>query len=605
MLNDDLTYGQRPTTSYMKKLIDRGEYLKAFDLGARLLQEPLDDRLEAIKLHALCLSKLGMHEEAIAKLEDVRRLFLNSDSDMHALLGSFYKRLWLEQKERDSDSAKKVLSKSFSEYMHARELGGDYWCAINAATLASLLGREKEADRFAEEVLEECWDEYNRHGTSSSFWIPASLGEANLVKGDYSAACRWYKAARSHIGSKFGWIASTRANAELLLDSLSPAEDIRLKVLESIPRVRIALFSGHRLDQPGRLSPRFPSESSAKVMQKLKKELIKLKLDFGIASAADGADILFHECLQGMGKRTIVVLPSPVEHFRKKIAASAGDEWTLRFDQVIDKADYLEISSTSRFDSEAEDIYSLCTDFMIGSAIDIAESFDADLVPVVVWDGRTHNRKGGTAYAVSRLRKLGYPTHDISIPIHVKSDRNDRPLTPEGEFSYEEMGIYEPRSRPIVVFTTGMSEGSEEDNASRLSSLAGMVLEICKTNSIDILSSGFLPGELYLILESTESLNELIRTYRTELPRSSYHSLVLHIGMVIRVESSLSNLRDQYCRELDEALALAMSLHFPVDVCTMQVKSLISISSEDGSHYGYRGKFETRGGTSLRIFTIT
>ena len=596
--------GHEPSTSYMRMLLDKGEYLKAFDMSTWLLSESDEDRLEIIKLNAQCLSKLGMHEDAIARLEDSKKLKLESDSETHALLGSFYKRRWINSRDTDSKGACGALQNSFSEYMKARELGGDYWCAINAATLAKVLGEHELAGRFADEVNEECWKEYNRHGTTSSFWILASLGEAYLVKEEYDSAATWYRAARSHIGGNFGWLRSTRDNARLLLEVLNTGSDNFDQVISAIPRLRIAIFAGHRLDRPGRSYPRFPVEISAKVKQKLKKKLAHMKLDLGIASAADGSDILFHECLQDMGKRTFVKLPSPVDHFRRKISESAGEEWMSRFDKVVNNADHVEISSVSRFDSDAESIHSFCTDFMIGSSIDLARSFDAELVPVVIWDGIRKSSGGGTAYAVSRLRKLGYSPEEISLSSFLKPERSGKISSEEDEYSYQQLGIYEPRTRPIAVITAGISDTSEEINASRLSILAGAIMEVCKTNSINVIGSGFLPGKLYLIFESIEDLRKIIDTCRNELQRDSYHSMVFHMGMVIRTESSLTGSRDHYCRELDEVIALAMSLRFPSDVCTMQVKALIEPELEKNIHFGYRGRFETMNGNSLQIFSI-
>lgn len=601
---DHFRLSNKPNTSYLRKLIDRGEYLKAFDMSTLLLSEYGEDRPAIIKLHAQCLSKLGMHEDAIARLEDAKKLKFRSDSETHALLGSFYKRRWVNLRGNDLKGAFGALQNSFSEYMRARELGGDYWCAINAATLAKILGEDDLAGKFADEVSEECWEEYNSHGTTSSFWILASLGEAYLIKEDYDSAATWYRAARSHIGGNFGWLRSTRDNARLLLEVLNTGSDNSDKVISAIPRLRIAVFAGHRLDRPGRSYPRFPGEISSKVKKKLKRKLAHMILDLGIASAADGSDILFHECLQDMMKGTIVILPSPVDHFRRKISESAKDEWTTRFDQVVDNADHIEISSASRFESDPESIHTLCTDFMIGTAINLARSFDAELVPVVIWDGIRKSSGGGTAYAVSRLRKLGYSPEEISLSSFLKPEYSGKVSVEEDEYSYQQLGIFEPRTRPIAVITAGISDMSEEINASRLSILAGAIMEICKTNSIKIISSGFLPGKLYLIFESIENLRKFIKTCQDELQRDSYHSMVLHMGIVIRTESSLTGSRDHYCRELDEVIALAASLRFPSDVCTMQIKVLIEPELEKNIHFGYRGRFKTMDGHSLQVFSL-
>jgi len=594
----------RGSSSCMRKLIDKGEYLRAFDFGAGLLDDPGADRLESTKLHALCLSKLGMHTEAVSLLQTLADRSATDDRETYALLGSFHKKRWLELRATDPAAAVKALAGSLSNYLKARELGGDYWCAVNAAALARIIGDTDLSSRLAEEVVGECWTEYNRHGTSCLFWIPASLGEAYLVLGEYGTAISWYQAARSHVCGNLGWIGSTRSNARLLLEALGPGPGIRTQVMDAIPRLRIALFAGHRLDEPGRTSPRFPSDISDKVKQKLRRFLAPMRLDIGIASAADGSDILFHECLQGMGKRTYVVLPSPPRHFRARMSGTAGEFWTSRFDAVLDNAAGIETASASGFESDAGDVYALCTDFMLGTALDMAQTFDAELIPLVIWDGRNDGRRiGGTAYTVSRLRDLGYSPERIPILETIPQGQPREPGPTEG-LSYTEMGIYEPRVRPIVVLTTGMTGGSEEKNASRLGRLADSVAAVCSANDVAILHSGFLPGEIYLVLESMDALTRFLTASGEGMERDSYQAMVIHAGLVIRTGSSLTGIRDHYCREIEEAIALAMSLRMPIDVCTMQVKALLTIRSALEVTCSYRGRFETRDGNSLQVYKM-
>lgn len=606
MLKNLIQFRQRTDASYIRKLIDKGEYLKAFDMGNRLLTETGNDRMEVTKLHALCLSRLGMNLEATSILEDVQRQMINDDPEIHALLGSFYKKRWLKLRESDQKAADAALRSSFSNYMRSRELGGDYWCAINAATLARILDDKELSTRLAEEVVDECWTEYNRRGTSSLFWVPASLGEAYLVQEEYGSAISWYKAARSHVSGNLGWIRSTRNNASLILDVLQPPVEMVDRIMDAIPRLRVALFAGHRLDRPGRKHPRFPEDISERIKLKLRKLLAPMRLDIGIASAADGSDLLFHECLQGMGKRTYVVLPSPVEHFRTRISEAAGEDWLSRFDSVIERADRIETSSASSFESDAEDIYTLCADFMIGTALDICHSFDAELVPLVLWDGKTEGRSGGTAYTVSRLTELGYVPEQVPILDHQQASANDsRNGRDDTGSMYHAMGIYEPRIRPIVVLTTGMSGHSEEMNASHLGRLADSVMEISEKAEVDVLHSGFLPGELYLVFDSLDGLMRFLTSCRTDLDRSWYQALVIHAGLVIRTESSLTGVRDHYCREIEEAMALAMSLRIPAEVCTMQIKALLTTRIDPDLSFSYRGRFETRDGNSLQVYSMS
>ncbi|MCD4846850.1 MAG: DUF4071 domain-containing protein [Candidatus Aegiribacteria sp.] len=604
MLNTEKYISKEMTVPYIQKLIGRGEYLKAYDLVSKLLTDIGVEKIEITKLYSRCASKLGMNQDAINRLERSMQKLSNPDPELNALLGSFYKIQWIELSDSDPAHAEQALKHSFSNYLRSREIGGNFWSAINAATLALTSGERELSIKLADEVIKECWDEYNRHGTTSTFWIPASLGEAYLVKGEFNLAIRWYKAARSHISNNLGWIKTTRRNSQLLLNVLRPGDELIDQIMNSIPRLRVAVFAGHRVDNTDQLKLRFPQEISDRVKIRMRKKLSSLRLDIGIASAADGGDILFHECLQEMGKQTHVILPSPVNHFMERLAESAGREWTDRFRSVIDKADRIEISSASRFESDGEGIYTLCTDFMLGTALDIERTYDAELIPIVVWDGQTTGRSGGTSYVVSRFSKLGYTPEKIPLSDLVKQKKPAKQYKylPEKEYSYTNLGIYEPMVRPIVAISTGMSEVSEERNASLLNTLAESVFILCDENSIRILHSGFLSGKIYMVFSTIEDAMNFVETFLVIKDTPLYHSLVMHAGIIIKTESTLSGKRDFYSREIEEALSLIMSLKAPSNICTMQIKALIAVHLESDLNFQYRGLFETNIGNLLKIF---
>lgn len=606
MLNIGNYIGKEAKIPYLQKLIGRGEYLKAFDLLTKLLTDAGIDRIEIVKLYSLCASKLGMNQIAINRLESALQGSGTPDPELNALLGSFYKIQWIELMDSDSIYANEALKQSFSNYLRSREAGGDFWSAINAATLALTLGEQELSIKLADEVIKECWDEYNKHGTTSTFWIPASLAEAYLVKGEFNSAVRWYKAARSHISNNLGWIKTTRRNSQLLLNVLKPDKELEDQIMNSIPRLRVAVFAGHRVDHPGQLKIRFPQEISDRMKFRMRKKLGNLRLDIGIASAADGGDILFHECLQEMGKRTHVILPSPVNHFREKLAKSAGKEWMNRFGRVIDNADRIEISSASRLESNGESTYTLCTDFMLGTALDIARTYDAELIPIVVWDGQTAGKKGGTSYVVSRLKKLGFAPEKIPLSDLVKQKPVKQNRCPhEKEYSNSNLGFYEPMVRPVVAISTGMSEESEEKNASLLNTLAESVFRLCEQESIRIIHSGILSGEIYIVFSTIKDAMNFVDSFLSSKKGPINHSLVIHAGIVIETESSLTGRRDFYSREIEEALSLIMNLRAPSNICTMQIKSLIAVHLESGLNFQYRGIFETKVGSFLKIFEFS
>ncbi|MCK5115698.1 MAG: hypothetical protein KAR44_03800 [Candidatus Aegiribacteria sp.] len=591
------------SVSALKKLVSLGEYLRAFDLGDEYLKNNEIPNPEIVKQHTLCMSKLGMIDRAINLLESMDSPDLNEDNELKALLGSFYKRKWLELKISDPENALAALVASFKSYMKSREQGGDFWCIVNAASLALVLGKKELSIELADEVITQCWDLYNKHGTTSEFWVLASMGEAYLIKGDYKSAVRWFKGTRSHVGASIGQVKTTRTNAKMLLDLLETDDESAKEILECIRKPRIAIFAGHRIDRLGRTNPRFPEHITDRVKTRLKKKLIEMKLDIGIASAADGADILFHECLQEMGKRTHVILPSPIEHFRTKILKSNNENWIERFDIVIQQANEIEVSSTSRFASDAIGVHQLSSDYMLEYSLDLTEAFDGELVPVVVWDKHSPKSAGGTGYIVSSLRKLGYEPFEIPLKDLVKTSRNSDISTIK-EFPYAKLGIYESILRPIIVIRTHDAADMEEDKASNANSILRTISNLCETESLRILNSGSLTENTYLIMNSINDARILIRSICDCSPQIPEHSLVLHAGLTTMLNSSLTGRRDYYSREIDEALELAASLRIPTRIVTMQFKSIASRNECPDKVFIYSGRFRSKNGNLLKIFQL-
>ncbi|MFO8183666.1 MAG: tetratricopeptide repeat-containing protein [Candidatus Aegiribacteria sp.] len=591
----------------LKDLLSRGEYLRAFEFGDTLLKEADRPDPEVVKLHALCMSRLGMTDKAVNLLESLEPGLREADPEIFALLGSFYKRKWLELKDTDPSAAGHLLSSSFHNYMKSRELGGDYWCVINAATLALFLGRVELGLELAEDTIGECWEEYNRHGTSSEYWIPVSMGEAYLIKREYNTAARWYRSARSHLCGRIGQIRSARLNAKMLIQLLETPEEAAENILQAIRKPRIVVFAGHRIDRPGRPSPRFPESVSGKVKSRVKKKLIELKPDIGIASAADGADLIFHECLNEMGRISHVVLPAPMDHFASKLKFSGGKRWADRFWKAIDSAHQIEVSSSSRFDCEADGPYQLAADYLIEYSLDVGRNFDAEVLPLVVWDELPSSHPGGTGYIVTRFRQLGYEPCRVSMASLVaRSNSSGDASGRDPVFPYENWGIYEPAARPIAVVRPTDKGGSEELLASGLRGIAANITSICEDKSIRILSAGTISGSIYLLMHSTTGAWDLLSELSGSGADLPALSVVLHSGMSIMMDSSLTGRRDYYCREIDEALEIADTLRLPERIVTMQFRSISSdiMDKKTEASYLYHGLIRISTGSTLKLYRI-
>lgn len=99
----------------------------------------------------------------------------------------------------------------------------------------------------------------------------------------------------------------------------------------------VVLFAGHRLDEPGRTPPRFPLECEGRARQAIRAALRDIAEGprgvLGIAGAADGGDILFHEVCEELGIESEVCLALPPAEY---VHTSVQPSWRERFHRLLD-----------------------------------------------------------------------------------------------------------------------------------------------------------------------------------------------------------------------------------------------------------------------------
>ena len=177
------------------------------------------------------------------------------------------------------------------------------------------------------------------------------------------------------------------------------------------------VFSGHRIDEPERISPRFPAGMEQRALAAIQGELQLLLhrhegFVVGIASLASGGDVLFHECCDQLGIQSTIHLPLPVEQFIDESVASAGVEWTARARQLLVTRQVhrsqgdgggLHTAATGRNAFEAANAE------MLAAAEVIADGDQRYLL--ALWDGETEGQlTGGTAHMVALARGRGFST---------------------------------------------------------------------------------------------------------------------------------------------------------------------------------------------------
>jgi hypothetical protein len=99
----------------------------------------------------------------------------------------------------------------------------------------------------------------------------------------------------------------------------------------------VFLFSGHMIDAPGRVPPRFPAEKEKIAAQAIAKKLDELDAgpkDLALCSGACGGDLLFAEACLKLGVRLQIRIPFDEPTFLENSVTFAGGNWGERFDTV-------------------------------------------------------------------------------------------------------------------------------------------------------------------------------------------------------------------------------------------------------------------------------
>ena len=165
---------------------------------------------------------------------------------------------------------------------------------------------------------------------------------------------------------------------------------------------RVLLFTGHLIDAPGRADPRFPSELEAAAAHAIDCAIAKIVPSIGIASAARGGDILFHEACRGRGIPTTIVLPFPVAEFeRRSVSGLVDGRWEQRFRALISSAERPRI--VERDTSNRPNAFRACNEMML----DLAKASDPTPTLLALWDRRSGDGPGGTAEMVTAVNCLG------------------------------------------------------------------------------------------------------------------------------------------------------------------------------------------------------
>jgi len=385
------------------------------------IQQGLETWPESVRLRqlqGLALARSGAMRRANIVLQSLKDEGL-TDGETMGLLARTHKDLGLSAK--DSDERVRHLSSAFAIYHEAYERSLDkgrvedaYYTGINAATMALWMGKGAEARAIAANVRDLCLKELEGQvSKDAEYWIRATLGEAALVLGNLDIARAAYSGAARVANGRFGDIASTRRQAQLLLDHLGLDGEWLTQSLAAPP---VLVYTGHMIDAADRPTPRFPPGLEQQMTAAIGQRIESLKPIAAYGSAACGTDILCLEAMLKLGRETHIILPFPPEEFRQaSVDFAPGGEWGQRFERVLEAAESITVTSEHRATGSASS-YEYANQVLTGMGKLRADVLGTDVVGLAVWDGRPGDGGGGTASAVKLWEARQFRVECIGLP---------------------------------------------------------------------------------------------------------------------------------------------------------------------------------------------
>ena len=220
----------------------------------------------------------------------------------------------------------------------------------------------------------------------------------------------------------FAWDAA-KGQLQLFAD-LGVKADLALQVITAIdlhhgaqrPQadtpLHVVLFAGHRVDAPDRVLARFPAQQESRARSHIRETLSGLGQGhrfLGLASAAPGADILFHEVCAEMGIPSTLCLPMPPADYAR-LEFQDFDAWRSRFltlrrgqQTVLELSDreglprWLHSAGTNPWERGNRWV------------LQMALTAEAERITLIaLWDGKDEgDAPGGTAHMVRSARDTG------------------------------------------------------------------------------------------------------------------------------------------------------------------------------------------------------
>ena len=283
---------------------------------------------------------------------------------------------------------------------------------LSAATDLSLkataerLKREKQTDFWAEiSEADHCFLTSNR---------PAKVANA-YRKALVDAPAFMSDTLRRQL-SLYQDLGLLKENVDAVASVLEPAP-AEASVTAAAPK-RVLMFTGHRIDAPGRPEPRFPPEKVEVAKQKIAEAIAAEQqlaggIAYGVAGCASGGDILFHQVCEAMKIPTRVFLALPRELYIRESVAPAGPQWIEDFNSLVRTRPVRVLCDSKDLprwlqNKQNYNIWQRNNLWNLHNAL--AAAGGENLTLIALWNGTSGDGPGGAADMVQKAQERGSKT---------------------------------------------------------------------------------------------------------------------------------------------------------------------------------------------------
>ncbi|HEX7150202.1 MAG TPA: tetratricopeptide repeat-containing protein [Thermoanaerobaculia bacterium] len=249
-------------------------------------------------------------------------------------------------------------------------------------------------------------------------WADISEADLSLYRGDSAARVAGrYNLVR---GISPFQVGAVRNQLEMFARLGIHAEAANA-ALETLPQAQttpvaphVLLFTGHRVDDPGRKVPRFPADKVNVARQEIGAAIEAAiarhgKHLAGISGAASGGDILFHQECHARGIPTTIYLALPKKEYAASSVTSAGARWIRDYYDLLNETPSRVLQQSIDLPKwlahrDSYTVWQRSNLWMLHNALANGSS---RVTLIALWNGQEGDGPGGTADMFNEVERRG------------------------------------------------------------------------------------------------------------------------------------------------------------------------------------------------------